>query len=289
VGGTSGDIDNFVNDNITMHGNGGVDTVHVNDANDDASVDDSYTITTLGFDKSSTTEIFGYDTVENVILTAGLADNTINVLSFAGISADLQSLAVHGNNGNDTINLGSGDLEQDLAFCAITVTGDAGTDSLYLNDNTDAEGNDDYTITFNTFDKNTAGLSLVTYSTVEDVRLDASNFDNSINVESTTTTVLTHINAGGGDDDVHISGTAGTLFNIGGDIIVHGETGTGDALFINDSNFAGAANFTVTPTNIVLPFNSADANYATVEKHPDRFRAAGTTSLTSTAPPRTCR
>jgi hypothetical protein len=77
LGGTTGDIDSTIHTNVQMDGGGGTDTMHFNDATDDASVDDSYTLTSIGFDKSSTSEVWGFTNMEHVILTAGLADNSI--------------------------------------------------------------------------------------------------------------------------------------------------------------------------------------------------------------------
>ena len=107
-----------MNGNVIVHGNGGIDTLIFNDSTDDASVDDSYTLTSTTFDKSSTTEIYSFDTVEHVTLTAGLADNMINVTTFTNASTGLLSLVVNGNDGDDTVNMGTGDVDTGIRIRA---------------------------------------------------------------------------------------------------------------------------------------------------------------------------
>jgi hypothetical protein len=265
VGGTVGDIDSGINADLTIHGNGGTDNLIFNDVNDDAGVDDSYTLTSIGFDKSSTTEVIGFDTVENLTLTAGLADNTINVLSASGISTDLLTLLVNGNDGNDTINMGSGDLEIDLAFVAVTVNGQAGADALDLDDSDDAEGNDDYTITDTTFDKNTAGLNLVTFGTVEDVSVDGSAQDNTFTIEGFLSTVdlVLHGNSGA---DTFQQAFADMNLHWNGDLQINGGNGS-DTINLDDSGDATADAYTI--SNTTFQVSAGDTTnpfvYGTVE------------------------
>ncbi|WP_428940356.1 beta strand repeat-containing protein [Fontivita pretiosa] len=264
VGGTSGDIDSLVNASVIVHGNGGIDTIHFNDVTDDASVDDSYTLTSIGFDKSSTSETFGFDTVENVILTAGLADNAIDVLSMSAVtSPDLDTLVINGNDGNDAINFSNGDLDDSLAFVAITVNGQAGTDSLYLNDSTDDTGADSYTLSSTTFDKNSAGVDLITYGTVESLTLDASGFNNVINLN--TLSVPATVRGNGGNDTINIA-SGDVDNNILANVSVSGGAGTDAMVFDDTTDGATQDDWSITSTAIIKNFAvNRTFNYSALE------------------------
>ncbi|MBC8108517.1 MAG: hypothetical protein H7Z14_18170 [Anaerolineae bacterium] len=251
IGGTVGDIDSTVNADVIVHGNGGVDTVIFNDSTDDNTVDDSYTLTSLGFDKSSTTEIYGFDTVEHVTLTAGLANNAINVISFSNISTGLESLVVNGNAGNDTITIGSGDVENNLAFITLTVNGDAGTDSVIYDDDTDAEGDDDYFITNTTFDKNTAGVNPPwVYGTMEAVTVNCNSFDNDVTITNFLSTVNLTVNGNGGADVFH-QGVLDLNNSWQGDATLNGGPGS-DSINLDDSGDLMANTYNVTSTTFQL-------------------------------------
>jgi acrosin len=254
VGGANADIDSWIIADVIVHGNGGTDSLTFNDASD--TLNDSYTLTSVGFDKSTTTTIFGFDTVENLTLIANPDNNVIDVLSASGISTDLNTLTVNGSGGNDSINLGSGDLEIDLAFTAVTVNGGAGDDSLYLDDSDDAEfDGDSYTITSTTFDKNTAGLNLVTFNTMEDVVLDCGIVDNTVNIDSFSTQVAADlqtllVNGNAGDDTFNL-GVGDLETNLAFTAVsVNGNGGT-DLLVANDGGDGeGADDYTITSTTL---------------------------------------
>jgi hypothetical protein len=254
IGGSIGDIDSFVNGNVIVHGNGGADALVFNDGTDDASVNDSYTLFSSTFDKSSTTELYSFDTVESINLIAGLASNQIDV------NNTVAAVTVNGGEGNDTFVVGNGDFDTNLGG-VLTVNGDAGTDSIIINDAVDGPGNDAWSISSSSFTK---GPDSMNYATVESITLNGSASSEAHNIESTTPSTPITIDAGAGTDKFNISTIAGTLFNIGGSVLLNGGDGN-DVLEISDANFAGPANFAISPTVVTLPFNGATATYSTIE------------------------
>jgi hypothetical protein len=242
------DLDSNILGNVTIDaGTGTSDDLQISDSTDNVG-SDVYTLTSTTFDKTDFFDTFTYSGIENVTLNCSAFPNTINVTSFSNISTGLSSLRVNAGDGADQINLGNGDLELDLAFTSITVDGGLADDTLFLDDTTDAEGLDDYTLTSSTFDKNTAGLNLVNFLATEAIRLDANGFDNQINLNGAPTSSSITVNGGNGNDtfDVGDGDLDNNLVFVTGSL--NGGNGN-DNLNLNDqSDLSGVDTFVMTAT-----------------------------------------
>ncbi len=244
----SGNLNNL-HGAVTVNGQAGTDTVNVNDQL--AGLSDTYTITSTALKRP----VFGgltYGTIEGLTLYAETGNNTININSTAaGVP-----LTVNAGPGNDTVNVGNGNL--DSLKGAVTVNGQAGTDKVNVNDQAKASG-DAYTITFTALKRPFFGG--LTYATIEGLTLSAESGNNTINVNSTAAGVPLTVNAGAGNDAINVGN--GDLDLLEGAVTVNGQAGT-DKVNVNDqANVFGDA-YTITSTTLKRAFFGG-LTYATIE------------------------
>ena len=166
--------------------------------------------------------------VNSIVIQSGNGDDTITINSLpsgVGVSIDAGT-------GNDTVELGNGDLDSNL-LGPITFTGGDGTDALVLDDTTDGPGADAYTFTATALSK-TIGQP-ISWLTVESVTLNASPNADSITVNGTLPGTVLTINGRNGSDTFNVQNT--DLFSpvvittgTGNDVVNVNTDDTGNAL-----------------------------------------------------------
>src|SRR5262249_12962261 len=214
-------------------------------------------------------DVFIFNYTENATgLTAITAnglegDDVFNVRA----TAAGPTLTLSGGNGNDTFNFSSdaptnaGNLNGILG--AVTVNGDAGTNTLNLSDAGNAVGST-YSLAATLFQRlSPAATARVAFLSVQTVNLNTGTGDDTINVFSTAAGPVSTVNANNGNDTI-TSGPApvtvakGTLDLIQGALTVNGNAGT-NTLNFNDQGSTAANTYTLTATTFQRPASTATA------------------------------
>lgn len=172
--------------------------------------------------QSRTANISGYN-----VMQGGSKVDTFNVQDNSGALA----YTLNGGAGVDIFNFG---LANSLAAISknIAVNGEAESATLTLNDQAVAT-NINYTLGANTIGRDTGGT--VTYSTITDLTLNASNGANTIKVTAVpTATGVKTLNGGTGDDSLDLTALAVTDVTLTAANVTKGF----------DGNIAGVAKFT---------------------------------------------
>src|SRR5262249_8649215 len=152
-----------------------------------------------------------------------------NIINVNSTSAGMP-LTVNAGAGNDTINVGSGNL--DLLPGALILNGQAGTDKVNVNDAGPAFS-DSNTVAYAQLARPFfGGLSK---GTVEGMMLNAESGNNTININSTAAGVPVTVNAGAGNDTINVG--SGSLDMLQGAVNVNGQAGT-DTVNVNDQGLA---------------------------------------------------
>ncbi|HEY2543152.1 MAG TPA: hypothetical protein VGH92_08870, partial [Gaiellaceae bacterium] len=148
---------------------------------------------------------------------------------------------------------------------AVTVVGDPGNDSLYLDETGEAVGGGNGTLTASTI----SGLGLgagITYSAQGLVSIALGSDGTEFAVQSTSTQTV--LNTGGGNDTVDVSSNAaantGTLSGLLGGLTIDGQGGTGDILNISDFGDAAAGSGRLSSSSFT-GFGTAGISYAGFE------------------------
>jgi Ca2+-binding RTX toxin-like protein len=155
-------------------------------------------------------------------------------------------VTVQGGGGNDTLNAGvppplGGNLDQVLAN--LSFLGQAGADTLNINDNTRAAPG---TYTLNSTSLARAGGDVLFDSTLETLKLAGGAAGNTIDVQNTSGAVS--ILAGSGNDVLNIA-TGGNLNSIVGPLTVDGQGGTDIATF-DDSARTTSSSYVITASTV---------------------------------------
>lgn len=185
---------------ISLDGAGGSDNVQLFD--EFSFNGSSYSVTASSITKPSA--IFGgltYTALESVALTANSLSNTINILSTSAPTT------ISGYTGNDTFNVGTGNLDATLLGSLTLLAGDGTDDRLIINDTLDTPGNDTLTITNALVTR--PGVSIGYDDDFESLRVDGSN-------QATIYSILsldeaTTINAGNGADQIQVGNAVGSV------------------------------------------------------------------------------
>lgn len=114
--------------------------------------------------------------ISSIVINGGDGDDTIEVRT---LSAN-EPVTVNAGTGDDDITIAIGDFNTNL-LSDVTVNGDAGSDSIWVNDLTDGAGDDVYTITNTTFAK--PGRTL-TFAGIQRLDIDGSDNNDVYNIES---------------------------------------------------------------------------------------------------------
>lgn len=196
----NGDIDTGFQQDMTIIGSNGTDTLILDDELDDTG-NDSYFLTNSTFDKFNYVGVLTYTTMENLSLLANPQNNSIFV-----DEVQLNTVTtISAMGGNDTIYIGAGNIPAEVRDDLI-IHGGFGDDTLYLRDQDNA-ANVTYTFTSTTFDE-TGYLGLLNYTFINAIVLDSGSGNSTFNVNSLDPAVPLTINAGGGNDTVNINNHA---------------------------------------------------------------------------------
>jgi hypothetical protein len=231
--------------NVTVTGDAGNDLVAFSDITDNV-----FTNATL---TSSTFSAFGlthsYSSMELAVIGLGTLGSALNIDSL-GVP-----LIVTGSVGNDTINIGNGNLDANIAG-SITINDMGGNDSVVLNDVNDI-GNDAYQFNpGNAFKKGALTAPVITANAVEHETLLANGGDNAITVNSAISDL--HVLANAGNDTVTVLNSAGFVTVDTGP--EHGSVVSpfGDSIIVNpDFNTTGdpPASVVLEQTDVVYDAN----------------------------------
>ena len=257
---------------VLVNGEAGSDALRLSDQNN--AFPDEWDISA----EAATRPNFGgvtYDTIEALRLDAGLfsatqpaatrarddgaasagaeggGDNVFNITSLPAPTT------VSGGAGNDNFFLGQAGTLAPLAGVPLTLSGQSGIDQVFVDDSLNA-ADDAFTLTTNTVAQN--ATTLVTYATMERLRLDLGAGVNTVSVISTAATVT--IFGGAGEDVVQLG--AGSLDPIDGRVTVDGEGGN-DAIFINDQTPAAARDYVVSDRDVSSDLLATVLTYLNVE------------------------
>jgi len=142
-----GTVDNVVSSLTVNGGTGSSDKVVLQDTSDSSA--DTITLTGTQIGAGGSDSLFGpggtftYGTVETLEISAGSGGNTVNIESTAsGTNVDFNTGA-----GTDSVTIGNTTNGVDGVLSIVTVSGQAGDDTLTLDDRNDASGADVITLT----------------------------------------------------------------------------------------------------------------------------------------------
>jgi hypothetical protein len=128
-----------------------------------------------------------------VTVNGGTGGNTFSVQSTQAGTAP----TVNAGGGNDTVNLGSTANKLDTLQGPVAVNGQAGSDTLNLNDQGQTAGQG-YTLTSTTVAR--PGMGTVTFGTVENLTLSTGGGNDTVTLGLPILTAATTINGGGGSN-----------------------------------------------------------------------------------------
>jgi hypothetical protein len=241
TGAGSGSVD------IDDSGASGTDTADVNGT----AADNGLAVTSTGVSMSG--ETVTYDGVESLAVNGHAGDDTINVRSTTASTP----VTVNGGDDDDTIHFGSVGNSLDAILGAVTVNGNApaSSDALHVNDHGDADSHD-YVITSTTVAR--TGAAQITYGTIESLTLNGGQGGNTINVQSTAAGTAVIVNSGSGDDEIAVDANgagplADTVDLVVSSLTINGQGGTNSLLLedFSDPNAVAPGDVVhVTPTQI---------------------------------------
>jgi hypothetical protein len=209
---------------VKVDGGAGSDTVNLFDQG--STLSNSYVVRDNSIARSGS-GVVSYSDVEQVKLNAGAAADSATVLATS--ASTFVTLNLGG--GNDIVNLGTRTgTSLDLITSPVTVNGEAGTDTVFLNDQTDTNANS-YVVTAKDVTRN--NLEILSYATVEGLTLNAGAFDDTAAAQSTIAATPVTLKMGGGNDVVAVGSAANSLDAILGRVSVDGQLGA-DRLMVND-------------------------------------------------------
>jgi hypothetical protein len=226
------DVNSGVQGNVTVNGGTGTDTMLYFDFFDDIG-NDIYNVTNSAITKSLTGSVtYNNADIESLELAGNPQANTFNVNSTDGTVAYLFS----GFGGNDSFRIGNDDFDNNIRG-NITLSGGAGTDTVFIDDTADTL-NDDYLVSGNAFSKNgNSADRAIASSTTEVMQVNGSNNANSYNVPQVSNWLDVIIQAGSAAD-TFTAGFNNLDANISTSVLFDGNGGT-DAITVTDGAGAG--------------------------------------------------
>ncbi len=180
------------------------------------------------------TAVFSTAQISSVVINGNGGNDQITIFSIDNGTP----IVIDAGSGNDTISLGSGELEENLPG-TVNISGSAGADRLELLDNLNGSS-DEYTLTATTFDKD--GIGLISWNGVDDIAIDASGTGNST-FHLIEVAVPTLLLTGSGDSIVNVA-SGNLVAQIAADLSLI-DLGGVDTLVLNDSTDLGDDGYTV--------------------------------------------
>jgi len=202
-----GNLYGTIQGNVTVDGQGGSNTVVVDDRGTGGPT--SWSITDTNLSRNNAARVT-YNSVQGLTLHAGSGGNTINVLE----TASGTPVTVNAGSGNDTVDVGAnffGLRTLNSILGPLTVNGQGGTsDSIILHDENTTVAQT-YTVGSASVLRGAAEFlaSFVNYGTVESLVLNATNLADTIDVRSTASGTPVTINAAGGSDRIVVGAPTG--------------------------------------------------------------------------------
>lgn len=252
---TGGNVD-AINARLVIYGGdtSGIDTLTIDDSGDNNSNSGILTdtmITGLGMGLG-----IEYYNIESLVVSLGMAGDTLTVGSTHAAATTINTgpgmdtvniqtvsgpIAVSGGDDDDKVNVGSlapatGGVVDGIN-ALLTVMGDAGRDSLNVDDSGDTTSNNG-TLTGSTLTGLGMGGSLQ-YAGIEALTIALGTGNDTFNVQGTSADTVTTLKTGAGDDAVVVSstppGNAGTLDGIMGVLNIDAGSGAHNVLTVSDA------------------------------------------------------
>ncbi|HEV8604442.1 MAG TPA: peptidoglycan DD-metalloendopeptidase family protein [Tepidisphaeraceae bacterium] len=261
IGGPIGtrDLDADTVDSVSVSGDGGNDTLILNDQDDTGS--DSYFITNTTFTKSGFGLLeynqYPLNHVESLILNANNGSDYIQI-----DSTDMGTpITINAGGGNDDIHLGAKQSVLDELKDQITVNGGPDSDHVYLWD-TAHDPFETWHVGLATITSTRSGIHVpnfeMTYLEMELAEIEAGDGNAAFNIHDTYPTTPITINAGGGDDFFMVTPIGQNLGAITANLKLMGEAGK-DSLSLDDRNYGPAPLTTNTLTEDTFTTSHAAA------------------------------
>src|SRR5262249_25143548 len=152
----------------------------------------------------------------------------------------------------------------DLIGSPLTVNGEGGTDTVFLNDQTDANANN-YVVTAADVTRNSAGI--LHYAAIENLTLNAGALDDTAIVQSSLAAAPVTLKMGACNDTMVVGSAGASLDPILGRVTVDGQVGV-DQLFIRDDGDSDFNSYTIAATDVtrnVLSISPVKVVYAGTE------------------------
>jgi Ca2+-binding RTX toxin-like protein len=217
-----------------------------------------YTITNEEVKNAGGGQIADYEDIISLHLFAGSGGNVFTVESSFGASVNIDM-----GRASDTIHVGSQTPSQRLLapiVSNISVDGGGGTDTAIFHDedNTTAA---QYSFTPSV--RRTGGASLFSdLDGLEGLVFNAGSGSDTITIERAIAPVPVTINAGNGNDQLHVG--AGTLNSIQAAVRIEGQ-GNSDTLTIHDEAFDNHGTYTVSSAAVTRLLTPGSVSYGTIE------------------------
>lgn len=164
--------------------------------------------------------------ISSIVINAGDGNDTIEVRTLGAN----EPVTVNAGSGDDDINIAIGDVDNNLQS-NVTVNGDSGSDSIWVNDLVDGAGSDSYTITNTSFAKPSR---TVTFASVERLDIDGSDNDDTYHVQAFSGDQLI-IDGQDGNDVFNITQPGGDMDALSATSTLIGGLGN-DSLNLFDQN-----------------------------------------------------
>jgi autotransporter-associated beta strand protein/VCBS repeat-containing protein len=215
LGSVSGSLDTILGP-VTIQGGLGNETVLLDDSNE--TLANGYTLGESSVGRNSLENLLTFSDVESYTLQAGSGSDTILVTSLGSISANVLAgggadqvrihatgeaslLSIDTGVGDDLVSLGDDNGLLNAIAGVVTLNGNAGLDSLTINDSGDSANNTG-TLTQNSLSG--FGLNLLGYEQFEELDLQLGSGSDRLLVTSTSPTIQTRVDLGAGDDTLAI-------------------------------------------------------------------------------------
>jgi murein DD-endopeptidase MepM/ murein hydrolase activator NlpD len=236
------DLDQITH-HVTFDGEAGTDdSVSLSDTDDVGA--HTYTVNPTSVTRGGTFGGLTYHGTESLTLNANDSDNDINLNG--GLTLTPTAWTINAGGGWDQINVGSTSVSS--IDGAVVVNGGAGLDFISVNDQ-NSIATDAWTIDSNNALR--AGFGGLTYGTIEGLTLNAQNVGSGITVTSSAADTPLAINAGGGDDVIHIVG-----HYIGTEVLV--DSGDGDDVLNVNMDAAGVSRVRLNSSQTFSHINMAN-------------------------------
>ncbi len=190
---------------VTVTGQGGQDTLNLNDQDSAAAYMFTLTASTATRDNIA---LITYAGLSGVVVNGGSGGNTFNV---TGVSY-LAPYTIYGGAGNDTVNLNNPDLSDNpQALHEMTFLGKGGTNTLNLNDQANA-ANGFYILGANSlFETNPALLDVIFDSSLAQLNVKAGSGNDTFEIDTAPPATVVAINGGGGVNTLDYAGFLGDI------------------------------------------------------------------------------